>query len=49
MDESFQLLETSIEEVLNLSNGIWACPGGDAKQYKTEETDFRCMVCWKTL
>lgn len=39
--ESFELLQTFVEEVLNLSNGVWSCPGGVAKQYKDEDIDFR--------
>jgi hypothetical protein len=39
--ESYQLLQTFVEEVLSLSNGVWSCPGGDAKQYKAEDIDIR--------
>ena len=39
--ESYQLLQTFVKEVLNLSNGVWSCPGGDAKQYKAEDIDIK--------
>ena len=30
-----------VEEVLNISNGVWSCPGGTEKQLKTEDIDLR--------
>ena len=47
--ESFQLLQTFVEEVLNLSNGVWSCPGRDAKQYKNEDLDLRWYLDTQTI
>ena len=37
----FQTLQRFVKEVLNLSDGVWGSPGGDAKQYKSKEIDIR--------
>ncbi len=34
-------LQQFVEDVLNLSNGSWTCPGGNSKQYKTDDVDIR--------
>ena len=39
--KSFQTLQQFVKEVLNLSDGVWSSPGGDAKQYKSKEIDIR--------
>ena len=31
---TFQAWQMFVEEGLNISNGIWSSPGGDAKQFK---------------
>ena len=40
--KSYEALHMFVEEVLNISNGVWSCPGGAAKQLKTEDTNLRC-------
>ena len=39
--ESYSELQMFVEEVLNLSDGDWGNPGGDAKQFKSEVLDMR--------
>ncbi len=38
---TFQALQMFVEEGLNISNGIWSSPGGDAKQFKAKDIDLR--------
>ena len=38
---TFESLQMFAEEVLNLSDGTWGSPGGDAKQYKSDNIDLR--------
>ena len=38
---SFEDLRMFVEEVLDLTDGVWGCPGGFAKQFKSENIDFR--------
>lgn len=39
--KSYSELQMFVEEVLNLSDGEWGNPGGDAKQFKSEALDMR--------
>ena len=36
---TFQLLQQFVEDILNWSNGIWDCPGGHDKRFKSENID----------
>lgn len=47
--ESYQSLQTFVEEVLNLSKGTWTCPGGDAKQFKADDIDIRWYPDTRTI
>jgi hypothetical protein len=38
---SYEALQMFVEEVLNMSDGVWDCPGGDAKRYKSGNIDMR--------
>ena len=38
---SFEDLRMFVEEVLDLTDGVWGCPGEFAKQFKSENIDFR--------
>ena len=39
--KSFEDLQMFVEEVLDLTDGDWGCPGGFAKQFKSENIDLR--------
>ena len=39
--KSFAELQMFVEEVLNLTDGDWGNPGGDAKQFKSKALDMR--------
>ena len=36
---TFELLQQFVEDILNLSNSIWDCPGGHDKRFKSEKID----------
>jgi hypothetical protein len=38
---SYEALQMFVEEVINMSDGVWNCPGGDAKLYKSGNIDMR--------
>lgn len=38
---SFDSLQQFVEEVLDLSDGKWSSPGGDAKLYESEDISIR--------
>ena len=38
---TFEELQLFVEEGLNISNGVWSSPGGDAKQLKAKDIDLR--------
>ena len=38
---SYKALQMFVEEVLNMSDGVWDCPGGDAKRYRSGSIDMR--------
>lgn len=38
---SFESLQMFVEDVLDISDGTWGCPGGGAKQFKSEGIDIR--------
>lgn len=35
--KSYEDLQMFVEEVLDLADGVWGCPGGNAKQFKSEK------------
>ena len=38
---SYEELQVFVEEVLDMSDGVWDCPGGEAKRYKSGNLDMR--------
>jgi hypothetical protein len=42
-------LKLFVEEVLNIDNGIWICPGGEAKQFKNQDLDIRWYPTTKSI
>ena len=38
-----------VEEVLNIANGIWICPGSEAKQFKNKDLDIRWYPTTKSI
>ena len=38
---SYEELQMFVEEVLDISDGVWDCPGGDAKRYTSSNLDMR--------
>ena len=47
--ESYEALQMFVEEVLNITNGVWSSPGGAAKQLKTEDIDLRWYEDTKSI
>lgn len=41
---SYDSLQRFVEEYLNLREGSWSCPGGDAKLYKSGDVSIRWYV-----
>ena len=46
---TFQLLQQFVEDILNLSNGVWDCPGGHDKRFKSEKIDIRWYPDTKSI
>ncbi|CAB4044712.1 Furin, partial, partial [Paramuricea clavata] len=47
--DSLESLKLFVEEVLNIANGIWICPGGEAKQFKSKDLDIRWYPTTKSI
>ena len=47
--KSLQDLQKFVEEILNLADGGWCCPGGSAKQFKSEDIDLRLYPETQTI
>ncbi|CAB4040629.1 Hypothetical predicted protein [Paramuricea clavata] len=47
--DSLESLKLFVEEVLNIANGIWICPGGEAKQFKNKDLDIRWYPTTKSI
>ena len=47
--KSLQDLQKFVEEILNLADGGWCCPGGGAKQFKSEDIDLRWSIHYVDL
>ena len=41
MDRTYEELQMFVEEVLDISDGIWDCPGGDSKRYTSSNLVMR--------
>ena len=46
---SLESLKLFVEEVLNIANGIWICPGGEEKQFKNKDLDIRWYPTTKLI
>ncbi|CAB3985231.1 Hypothetical predicted protein [Paramuricea clavata] len=46
---TFQHLQQFVEDVLNLSNGVWDGPGGHDKRFKSEKIDLRWYPDTKSI
>ena len=46
---SYEELQMFVEEVLNMSDGVWDCPGGEAKRYKSGNLDMRWYQDTKSI
>ena len=46
---TFQSLQQFVEDILNLSNGIWDCPGGHDRRFKSEKIDIRWYPDTKSI
>ena len=47
--KSLQDLQKFVEEILNLADGGWCCPGGGAKQFKSEDIVLRWYPDTQTI
>ena len=48
-NSSYDLLRKFVDEVLNLPNGEWSSPGGDAKLFESEGVSIRWYAKAKTI
>ena len=46
---TFQSLKQFVEDILNLSNGIWDCPCGHDRRFKSEKIDIRWYPDTKSI
>ena len=46
---TFQSLQQFVEDILNMSDGIWGCPGDHDKRYKSEKIDMRWYPDTKSI